>query len=98
MTGRLIRDEIGGEVSRLLFEGGAIHVSRQQPFVLAAGWASPVYVDVRIILGEPELRRAVTDLAAAMSARCCRRMRSRRSPAPRPPAFPLPPSSPTGSM
>jgi orotate phosphoribosyltransferase len=63
MTGRAIRDEIGGEVARLLFAGGAIHVSRQQPFVLAAGWASPVYVDVRVILGEPALRQAMTDLA-----------------------------------
>ena len=63
MTDRAIRDEIGSEVARLLFEGGAIHVSRQQPFILAAGWASPVYVDVRVILGEPVLRQAVTDLA-----------------------------------
>jgi orotate phosphoribosyltransferase len=63
MTDRAIRDEIGGEVARVLFEGGAIHVSRQQPFILAAGWASPVYVDVRVILGDPTLRQAVTDLA-----------------------------------
>jgi orotate phosphoribosyltransferase len=55
--------EIGGAVARLLFEGGAIHVSRQQPFILAAGWASPVYVDVRVLLGEPKLRQAVTELA-----------------------------------
>jgi len=58
-----IRREIGGEVAKLLFRGGAIHVSRQQPFILAAGWASPVYVDVRVILGDPSLRQAVTDLA-----------------------------------
>jgi orotate phosphoribosyltransferase len=58
-----IRNEIGGEVARLLFDGGAIHVSRQRPFILAAGWASPVYVDVRVILGDPALRQAVTDLA-----------------------------------
>jgi orotate phosphoribosyltransferase len=57
------RHEIGGEVARLLLDGGAIHVSRQQPFILAAGWASPVYVDVRIILGDPSRRRAVTQLA-----------------------------------
>jgi len=63
MTAGTIRDEIGGEVARLLFEGGAIHVSRQQPFILAAGWASPVYVDVRVILGDPALRQAVTQLA-----------------------------------
>ena len=63
MTDGAVRHEIGGEVARLLFEGGAIHVSRQQPFILAAGWASPVYVDVRVILGEPALRQAVTQFA-----------------------------------
>ncbi|WP_332680946.1 orotate phosphoribosyltransferase [Bosea sp. (in: a-proteobacteria)] len=54
---------IGEAVANLLFRAGAVHVSRQQPFVLAAGWASPVYVDVRLLLGDPQLRRAVTDLA-----------------------------------
>jgi orotate phosphoribosyltransferase len=63
MTDSAIRKEIGGAVAQLLFESGAIHVSRQQPFILAAGWASPVYVDVRIILGDPALRQAVTQLA-----------------------------------
>ena len=63
MTDSVTRTEIGGEIARLLFTGGAIHVSRQQPFILAAGWASPVYVDVRVILGEPALRQAVTQLA-----------------------------------
>ncbi len=63
MTDDAIRQEIGSEVARLLFEGGAIHVSRQQPFILAAGWASPVYVDVRVILGDPALRQAMTQLA-----------------------------------
>jgi orotate phosphoribosyltransferase len=57
-------NEIGREVAELLFRAGAIHVSRQQPFILAAGWASPVYVDVRLLLGDPDLRQAVTDLAA----------------------------------
>ena len=63
MTDDAIRHEIGSEVARLLFEGGAIHASRQQPFILAAGWASPVYVDVRVILGDPALRQAMTQLA-----------------------------------
>ncbi len=55
--------EIGRETAELLLEAGAIHVSRTQPFMLAGGWASPVYVDVRLLLGEPALRRAVCDLA-----------------------------------
>jgi len=61
-------NEIGREVAELLFKAGAIHVSRQQAFILAAGWASPVYVDVRLLLGDPELRQAVSDLAARYAA------------------------------
>ena len=61
-------NETGREVAELLFKAGAIHVSRQQPFILAAGWASPVYVDVRLLLGDPDLRRAVSDLAARYAA------------------------------
>ena len=46
-------------------KAGAIHISRQQPFILAAGWASPVYVDCRVLIGDPETRRAITELSAA---------------------------------
>lgn len=60
--------EIGREVAELLFRAGAIHVGRQQPFILAAGWASPVYVDVRLLLGDPALRQAVSELAARYAA------------------------------
>lgn len=59
---------IGTDVARLLFEAGAIHVNRHQPFILAAGWASPVYVDVRLLLGEQAIRQAVTTLAARYAA------------------------------
>jgi len=55
---------IGDGVARLLLESGAIHVSRTQPFILAAGWASPVYVDCRLLIGEPRVRHAITELAA----------------------------------
>ena len=52
-------------VALLLLKAGAIHVSREQPFMLAAGWASPVYVDCRVLIGKPEVRHAITDLSAA---------------------------------
>jgi len=55
---------IGDGIARLLLEAGAVHVSQTQPFTLAAGWASPVYVDCRMLIGEPRVRRAVTELAA----------------------------------
>lgn len=62
------KDEIGEGVARFLFHTGAIHVSLQQAFILAAGWASPVYVDCRLLMGETEVRRAITRLATALIA------------------------------
>jgi orotate phosphoribosyltransferase len=58
------RNGIGHRAALLLFQAGAIHISRQQPFILAAGWASPVYVDCRLLIGTAERRRAITALAA----------------------------------
>jgi orotate phosphoribosyltransferase len=57
--------DIGAATARLLFEAGAIQVSRDRPFVLAAGWASPVYVDCRLLIGVPRLRQEAVRLAAA---------------------------------
>jgi orotate phosphoribosyltransferase len=54
----------GAETARLLLEAGAIQISRGQPFVLAAGWASPVYVDCRRLVDRPEWRRAIIRMAA----------------------------------
>ena len=65
MNANMTRDEIGQNIARLLLGTGAIHVSREQPFIFAAGWASPVYVDCRVLIGAPDVRAAVTDLAAA---------------------------------
>ena len=48
----------GAAMARLLMEADAVQVRRDPPFVLAAGWASPVYVDCRRLIGEPRLRRA----------------------------------------
>lgn len=62
------QDEIGRRVALLLFQANAIHISGQQPFILSAGWASPVYVDCRVLIGDAQIRRAVTELAAATIA------------------------------
>ena len=59
----MTREEIGEAFARLLVEADAVQVSSGHPFVLAAGWASPVYVDMRLLLGEPRLRKAAVDLA-----------------------------------
>jgi orotate phosphoribosyltransferase len=54
---------VGRQVARLLVGTGAIHFSRRQPFILAAGWASPVYVDCRLLIGE-----SITELTAQFVA------------------------------
>jgi orotate phosphoribosyltransferase len=58
-------DDIGAATARLLIEAGAIQISRDRPYVLAAGWASPVYVDCRLLIGEPRFRKEAVRLAAA---------------------------------
>ncbi len=58
-------EDLGAASAGLLLAAGAIAFSRGHPFILAAGWASPVYVDCRRLIGEPRLRRAMTDLAVA---------------------------------
>ncbi|MXP65378.1 orotate phosphoribosyltransferase [Roseomonas sp. M0104] len=58
-------ERTGASMARLLLEGGAVQISGEQPFILAAGWASPAYVDCRLLIGEPRLRRAAVALAAA---------------------------------
>jgi orotate phosphoribosyltransferase len=60
--------EIGKDIARLLVKTNAVYISRAQPFILAAGWASPVYVDCRLLIGEPAIRRAVTQLMSRYTA------------------------------
>jgi orotate phosphoribosyltransferase len=57
--------DLGAAAARLLLSAGAISFSREHPFILAAGWASPVYVDCRSLIGDPTVRRAMTGLAVA---------------------------------
>ena len=55
--------EISSAVASLLLESGAIHVSGDQPFILAAGWASPVYVDARLLFGNHKYRQRLVEIA-----------------------------------
>jgi orotate phosphoribosyltransferase len=59
-----VNRDIGGTIARLLLEEGAVQIARERPFFLAAGWASPVYVDCRVLIGNPAARRVVTACAA----------------------------------
>src|SRR3984957_16288349 len=58
------RSEIGSATAQLLLSTGAVHVSRERPFIFAAGWASPVYIDCRLLIGEPQFRHEAVRLAA----------------------------------
>src|ERR1700722_80899 len=57
-------DDIGAATARLLIEASRITIGRDRPYVLAAGWASPVYVDCRLLIGEPRFRNEAVRLAA----------------------------------
>jgi orotate phosphoribosyltransferase len=60
--------DIGRRVAPLLITAGAVQVSRQQPFILAGGWASPVYIDCRVLIGDLSTRHAITELTAQYMA------------------------------
>jgi len=52
-------------VAQVLAQIGAVRVTTGQPFVYTSGWASPVYIDTRLLMSEVALREEVMDLAAA---------------------------------
>ena len=45
------------ETAKALIEVEAILVNIHKPFITTAGWASPVYIDMRKIIAFPRLRR-----------------------------------------
>ena len=52
-------------VARMLWEIGAVHFRADDPYKLASGMASPVYIDCRKLISYPRIRSAVMDFAAA---------------------------------
>jgi orotate phosphoribosyltransferase len=55
-------EERSNSLAQLLLKAGAIGVSHNCPFILAAGWASPVYVDCRKLMDDPSTRAATVEL------------------------------------
>ncbi len=51
------------ETAKALIEVQAVFVNTRKPFITTAGWASPVYIDMRRIIGFPRLRRRLIDFA-----------------------------------
>ena len=51
-------------VAQALISLDAVRITTGQPFIYTSGWASPVYVDTRLLMSEVALRKEMMDLAA----------------------------------
>ncbi|MGF9693506.1 orotate phosphoribosyltransferase [Rhizobium sp. 0TCS1.26] len=56
-------------MAKMLWEIGAVHFNAEQPYKLASGMVSPVYIDCRKLLSYPRVRSAVMDFAASAITR-----------------------------
>ncbi len=61
--------EIARLTARMLWEIGAVHFRRDQPYVFTSGLASPVYIDCRKLISYPRIRSALMDFACTKVAR-----------------------------
>ncbi|ASY61572.1 Orotate phosphoribosyltransferase [Sinorhizobium sojae CCBAU 05684] len=52
-------------LAKMLWEIKAVHFRADEPYKLASGMASPVYIDCRKLISYPRIRSAVMDFAAA---------------------------------
>lgn len=52
-------------MAKMLWEIRAVHFRADQPYKLASGMMSPVYIDCRKLISYPRIRSAVMDFAAA---------------------------------
>ncbi len=52
-------------LAKMLWEIKAVHFNAAQPYKLASGMASPVYIDCRKLLSFPRIRSTVIDFAAS---------------------------------
>ncbi|NEH99060.1 orotate phosphoribosyltransferase [Rhizobium johnstonii] len=52
-------------LAKMLWEIKAVHFNAAQPYKLASGMASPVYIDCRKLLSFPRIRSTVMDFAAS---------------------------------
>jgi len=55
----------GLEAAKILLDIGAVNFRPQEPYILTAGWASPVYIDCRKLISYPDERRRMMELAVA---------------------------------
>ena len=60
---KLAFNTTGKNVARYLLDIGAINFRPSDPYILTAGWASPVYIDCRKVISHINERRAILNLA-----------------------------------
>lgn len=65
MSAATNRQHAAIETAKALIEVQAVLVNVEKPFITTAGWASPVYIDVRKIISYPRLRRRLVDFAVS---------------------------------
>jgi orotate phosphoribosyltransferase len=53
------------ETAKALIEVKAVLVNVEQPFITTAGWASPVYIDMRKVISFPRLRRRLVEFGVS---------------------------------
>jgi len=56
----------GLEVARLLLDIKAVNFRPEEPYMLTAGWASPVYIDCRWVVSFLDARRRIIELGGEM--------------------------------
>lgn len=60
----LLAPEQSKQVAKALVELGAVKITTGQPFIYTFGWASPVYINTRLLMSQTAARKALMDLAA----------------------------------
>jgi orotate phosphoribosyltransferase len=60
----LLPADASARVAQVLVGLGCVRITAAQPFIYTSGWASPVYIDTRLLMSDVPLRREVMDLAA----------------------------------
>lgn len=60
----ILSSATASRVAGALADLGAVRLAAGQPFIYTSGWASPVYVDTRLLMSDVEARTRVMDSAA----------------------------------
>lgn len=60
----IVSASASARLAEILARLGAAHVAAEQPFFYTSGWASPVYVDARVLMSDVAARAEAMNLAA----------------------------------